>query len=290
MSSPIDSQKPVLKLKRSYENLSFLNSPSARMIRVLCELIEPDVRFRQNKVKDTIVMFGSARTLPKEAAEQKLRNVEDILKKESKSPSKELLYLLERAQGDLTMSRYYEDAARLAEKLTHWSQGMKDPNNRFIVCSGGGPGIMEAANKGAQMAGGPSIGLNISLPFEQSPNIYQSNDISFEFHYFFIRKFWFFYLAKALVVFPGGFGTMDELFELLTLVQTKKSKKYMPIIIYGSEYWNELIDFKAMVKWGMIDAEDLALFHFFDDVDKCFEYLTTELTRIYLTKATPVNE
>ena len=190
----------------------------------------------------------------------------------------------DQAKGDLMLSRYYEDAVRLAEKLTAWSQGMEDPNKRFIVCSGGGGGMMEAANRGAQKAGGPSIGLNISLPLEQTPNPYQTKEISVEFHYFFIRKFWFFYLAKALIVFPGGFGTMDELFELLTLVQTQKSKKYMPIIIYGSDYWNEVFNFKAMVKWGTISREDLSLFHFFDDVDKAFDYLTKELTQYYLQK------
>ncbi len=270
-------------LLKAYENLTFLKSPPARLIRVLCELIEPEVRFRQQKIKDTIVFFGSARSLSRLEAEGKVKNIETLLAQE-KSPPQELLLQYDQAKGDLVMSRYYEDAVRLAEKLTAWSQGMEDPNKRFIVCSGGGGGMMEAANKGAQQAGGPSIGLNISLPLEQNPNPYQTKEISIEFHYFFIRKFWFFYLAKALIVFPGGFGTMDEMFELLTLVQTKKSKKYMPIIIYGTDYWNEVLNFKAMVKWGMISREDLNLFHFFDDVDKAFEYLTKELTQYYLQK------
>ncbi len=271
------------RLLKAYENVNFLKSPPARLIRVLCELIEPEVRFRQHKIKDTLVFFGSARTLSKETAESKLKDIEILLEREH-PPSSDLLLQYDRAKGDVVMSRYYEDAVRLAEKLTAWSQGMEDPNNRFIVCSGGGDGIMEAANKGAQKAGGPSIGLNISLPFEQIPNPYQTKDISVEFHYFFIRKFWFFYLAKALIVFPGGFGTLDELFELLTLVQTKKSKKYMPIIIYGTDYWNEVFNFKAMVKWGTISREDLNLFHFFDAVDEAFQYLSEELTKLYLKK------
>ena len=273
-------------LLKAYENVNFLKSPPARLIRVLCELIEPEVRFRQHKIKDTIVFFGSARTLSKEEAESKLKNTEDLLKKEN-PPSSNLLLEYDRAKGDVVMSRYYEDAVRLAEKLTAWSQGMEDPNNRFIVCSGGGGGMMEAANKGAQKAGGPSIGLNISLPFEQIPNPYQTKELSVEFHYFFIRKFWFFYLAKALVLFPGGFGTMDEMFELLTLVQTKKSKKYMPIILYGNEYWSEVINFKALAKWGTIDLEDLEIFRSFDNVDEAFEFLKKELTRNYLEKSNP---
>jgi len=187
----------------------------------------------------------------------------------------------EQAQRGLIMSRYYEDAALLAEKLTRWSLSIENPAKRFYICSGGGPGIMEAANRGAQNAGGPSIGLNISLPFEQTPNPFQTRELSFEFHYFFVRKYWFFYLGKALVIFPGGFGTMDELFELLTLVQTQKTKKYMPIILYGSEYWNELINFNALVKWGTINREDLNLFHFFDDVDSAFEFLRDELLKLY---------
>ncbi len=277
---PADFPEDFLK---AYENPAFLNSPSARHIRVLCELVEPDVRFRQNHIRDTIVFFGSARFLDRDRAEHQLKMIEDRLSKE-KTASHLLTKEHELAQRDLHMSRYYEDAVKLSEKLTRWSLSMPDSHYRFIVCSGGGPGIMEAANRGAKQAGGPSIGLNISLPFEQTPNPYQTRDISFAFHYFFIRKFWFFYLAKALVIFPGGFGTMDELFEVLTLVQTRKSKKYMPIVIFGTEYWNEIVDFKAMVKWGTIDQEDYELFRFFDDVDAAFEYLKDELTRNYLEK------
>ncbi len=268
-------------LQKAYENMAFLNSPPARLVRVMCEMLEPEVRFRQHKIKDTIVFFGSARTLSRDEAQKNLENIKSRLDKQV-PPSKELLSLFDRAQGNLSMSRYYEEAVSLSQKLASWSLGLSEQHKRFIICSGGGPGIMEAANKGAKMAGGPSIGLNISLPFEQLPNPYQTMEISFDFHYFFIRKFWFFYLAKALIVFPGGFGTLDEFFELLTLVQTKKSKKYMPIILYGTDYWNELINFKAMVKWGMINEEDLNLFKLFNDVDSAFQYLTKELSRLYL--------
>ncbi len=281
--------KNSISFQKSYENISFLKSPPARLIRVLCELIEPEVRFRQQHIRDTIVFFGSARTMPREVAERKLKNIKARLAQKTR-PSSVFKILYKRAQHELMMSRYYEEASQLAEKLTTWSQEMHDPSNRFIVCSGGGPGIMEAANKGAQKAGGPSIGLNISLPAEQIPNPYQTHEISFEFHYFFIRKFWFFYLAKALVVFPGGFGTLDELFELLTLVQTRKSRKYMPIILYGKGYWNEVLNFQAMLKWGTIYREDLKLFRFFDDVDSAFKYLTFELTKLYLHKPKKENQ
>ncbi len=273
-------------IKKSYENLDFLNSPQARLIRVLCEMVEPEVRFRKHRIRDTIVFFGSARLISKEDAQVRLKNVQNHFPKED-PPSEDLSILLREAERGVTMSRYYEDAVQLSEKLTRWSLSIPNSFDRFFVCSGGGPGIMEAAAKGAALAGGPSIGLNISLPCEQTPNPYQIKELSFDFHYFFIRKFWFFYLAKALVVFPGGFGTCDELFELLTLVQTKKSKKYMPIIIYGTDYWKEIFNFDAMVKWGTISEEDLRLFHFFDDVDETFEFLKNTLTRVYLEKSEP---
>jgi len=265
-------------LRKAYENIEFLKSADARSVRVLCEFTEPDSRFRRHNIRNTIVFFGSTHVLPRAAAEESLNN---------NVSSQEPTQACDRARRNLIMSRYYEDAVKLAEKLTRWSQQIKDPRKRFLICTGGGPGIMEAGNRGARNAGGQSIGLNITLPTEQIPNPYQTTEISFLFHYFFIRKFWFFYLAKALIVFPGGFGTMDELFELLTLIQTRKTTKYMPVVIYGSEYWNEVLNFDALMKWGTISPEDVNLFRFFDDVDTTFDYLTDELTRHYLKNQPP---
>ena len=275
-----DSSGRPVKLQKSYDNLDFLNSPDARQIRVLCELTEPAARLRRARVRNTIVFFGSTRVLPRDVSERNLQRLEQTVSRQ-KNVSKVLRQACDRASRDYVMSRYYEDAMLLSEKLTKWSMSLP-PRSRLVICSGGGPGIMEAANRGAANVGGPSMGLNISLPMEQNPNPYQSEELSFEFHYFFIRKFWFFYLARALVIFPGGFGTFDELFELLTLVQTRKTRKYMPIVIYGTEYWKEIVDFQALVKWGTIAEEDLNLFHFFDDVDSAFQYLKDELTRVVL--------
>ena len=268
-------------IKKSYENLDFLHSAAARPIRILCEMIEPQERFDKHEVNNTIVFFGSARALPIVEARKNLADLEQRGVKPGQSSS-QYEREIESAKCQVKMGQYYQDAQELAHKLTEWSMEISNPSKRFIICSGGGPGMMEAANRGAHQAGGLSSGLNISLPEEQDPNPYQTRDISFEFHYFFIRKFWFFYLAKALVVFPGGFGTLDELFELLTLVQTEKTKKYMPILIYGREYWDELINFDAMIKWNTIAADDMKLFHIVDDVDTAFELLKEKLTHIYL--------
>jgi len=265
---------------KSYNNLDFLNSVDARTVRMLCEYLEPQSRFRKHGIRNTIVMYGSARVRPLEDSQQHLDQVESEIKPGTETEG--LVRALEAAQSAVHMSRYYEDAATLSERLTRWSMGIKQDRKRFYVCSGGGPGIMEAANRGAHRAGGKSIGLNISLPFEQEPNLYQSRELAFEFHYFFMRKFWFVYLAKALCVFPGGFGTLDELFDLLTLVQTQKTRKQMPILLYGREYWEEIVNFNALQKWGMIDRDDLDLFRICNDVDGAFEYLTTELTNHYL--------
>lgn len=265
---------------KAYKNEEFLRSPDARTVRMLCEYLEPQSRFERLGVKDTIVFFGSARTLPPDVAEENLRALEaaggDVESNDSLDKK------LQVARRDVEMSRYYADARELARRLTEWAQGLGNSGNRFAICSGGGPGIMEAANRGAADAGGPSIGLNISLPMEQTPNPYQTPELSFEFHYFFVRKFWFVYLSRALVAFPGGFGTMDELFELLTLQQTGKSNKRMPLIIYGTDYWNKTVDFEALVDAGVIDAEDMDLVRFIDDVDTAFDYISGELTRYFL--------
>ena len=264
--------------EKAYKNLEFLSGHDARPIRILSELFEPLSRFRQQKVRDTVVFFGSARIHPLAESHRRVRAVRKRLRA---SPSDALRHELETAERGNLMARYYEDAVELARRITAWSKTLRD-GKRFVVCSGGGPGIMEAANRGAALAGGPSVGLNISLPFEQDPNPYITDDLNFEFHYFFMRKFWFAYLAKAMVVFPGGFGTMDELLELLTLVQTRKILKPLPIVIYGPDYWREILNFDALVRWGTISKEDLKLFRFCEAPEEAFTYLRGELEKHYL--------
>ncbi len=267
--------------EKAYRNLEFLNSPDARGLRILSEYLEPAARFRRFDMEDTIVFFGSARTVPLEGAKGEFERAQAALNA-ARRPTPALRLALDTATRALKMSRYYEDAVALAKRLTEWSKGLANHRRRFIVCSGAGPGIMEAANRGASQAAGLSIGLGISLPNEVTINPFVSRELAFEFHYFFMRKFWFAYLAKALVFFPGGFGTLDELFEILTLVQTGKARKKMPIVLYGTPYWNEAIDFKAMVRWGTIGPPDPDLVHRCDDVDCAFDYLTAELVRLHL--------
>jgi uncharacterized protein (TIGR00730 family) len=242
------------RLPLAYRNQEFMDTPEARSLRILSEYLYPLAHFRKEKIRDTIVFFGSARTFESTAD-----------------------------------GRYYREARELARRITEWSNGLHEASRRFVVCSGGGPGIMEAANRGAQDAGGKTVGLNIGLPMEQRPNPFITPDLSFEFHYFFMRKFWFAYLAKALVVFPGGFGTLDELTEILTLVQTQKLVKKIVVVLYGTSFWKEILNFEALVRHGMISEEDLNLFHFADDVDGAFQILETGLPKHYLEpdKETP---
>ncbi|MFZ1082196.1 MAG: TIGR00730 family Rossman fold protein [Candidatus Kryptoniota bacterium] len=273
--------------EKAYKNTEFLNSPDARTIRILSEYLEPLSRFRRLRIRDTIVFFGSARNTSMKEATRKFRAAKDKLKKalERKTSAGQLKKLkeeLKSAEAGIGMARYYEDAMKLSEMLTTWSKKLSDGNGqRFVVCSGGGPGIMQAANKGAIRAGGLSVGLNISLRHEQYPNSYITPSLNFQFHYFFMRKFWFVYLAKALVIFPGGFGTLDELMEVLTLLQTKKIKKKMTVLIYGSEYWKKIINFNALVEAGAIENSDLKLFSFADDPVTAFKFLTSELQNNY---------
>ncbi len=267
--------------EKAYKNLTFLNSPDARHIRVLCEFVEPRSRFQKLRVRDTIVFFGSARTLPPEEAEVQRQTAQEALEAEA-MPTEAARAALKRAERAVLHAQYYQDAVDLAARLTRWNAELPKSGYRFMICSGGGPGIMEAANRGAHEAGGKSVALNISLPFEQAGNPYQTPELAFEFHYFFVRKFWFVYLAKAFVVFPGGFGTMDELFEVLTLVQTEKSAKPMPIVLYGKQYWDDVLNFQALVDWGTISETDLDLFHVCDSVDEAFAYLTERLDVLYL--------
>ncbi len=271
--------KQKRRAEKAYKNLEFLNSPDARVIRLVSEFLEPARRFRHQNIKDTIVFFGSARMKPRRTVLQHLSELERKAKL-AKKPPRTVQKAMEAAQTELHMSRYYEDAVKLAKLLTQWSKRLYH-QHRFVVCSGGGPGIMEAANKGAKLAGGKSIGLNISLPFEQSPNPFVTDDLNFEFHYFFMRKFWFVYLAKALVMFPGGFGTMDELFEVLTLLQTGKIKKKVTVVLYGKEYWQDMVKFDRLVELHMISPAERRLLVFADTPQEAFDYLVKDLRRNY---------
>jgi uncharacterized protein (TIGR00730 family) len=258
--------------QKAYDNLEFLNGKDARILRILAEFLEPQSRFRKEKIKDTIVVFGSARILSRKQAKA---NLSQLLRKKASAVKIEL------ANMDLEMSRYYENTVELTRLLTQWSMKLK-PSHRFVVCSGGGPGIMEAANLGAKRAGGKSVGLNITLPMEQYPNKYITRGLDFEFHYFFMRKFWFAYLAKALVIMPGGYGTLDELFEILTLIQTKKMKKKMPIVVFDNDFWESILNLKELFRKGMIDDEDLRLCKVVNSVKEAFDFLKSELSKNYI--------
>src|SRR6202522_272938 len=270
---------PLQSAPLAYQNETFLNSPDGRVLRILAEYQEPLARFRREQIQDTVVFFGSARVEGKSAAATHLTALE---KNEANAPMAQQEENLKRAHASVDMARYYEDARRLAHMLTTWSSQMPARRHRFVVTTGGGPGIMEAANLGAHEAGGKTIGLNINLPFEQNPNSYITPSLNFEFHYFFMRKFWFAYLAKALVIFPGGFGTLDEFFEIVTLAQTEKLAKKIVIVIYGSEYWKKIINFEAMVDAGVISEPDLDLFKMSDSPEESFEFLKVGLTKHHL--------
>lgn len=284
-----DNKTPLL----AYEDSAFVNSPDGRMLRIFAEYMKPLARFRRERIQDTVVFFGSARifSLDKAAQNLKLSNTPDFdessssTKRNAAEPAETPELRHAHAEAAVEMAHHYEDARKLAHLLTDWSLTIKSKRHRFVVTSGGGPGIMEAANRGASEAGGKTIGLGIHLPFEQLHNPYITPSLDFEFHYFFMRKYWFAYLAKALVVFPGGFGTLDEMFELLTLMQTQKLAKQLTILIYGSKYWNEIVNFDAMVQSGTISRADLNLFHFADSPEDAFAILKEELSRKYLTEA-----
>lgn len=268
------------KPPKAYKDAEFLNSPDARIVRMISEFLEPQRRFRFANVKDTIVMFGSARIQPRSTTLANLRKVEATVHA-SRRPTKQLLTSMRHAQLQVDLSRYYEEAVELSRLLTNWSRKFQSPR-RFVICSGGGPGIMEAANKGASLAKGESIGLNISLPFEQFANGYVSKDLNFEFHYFFMRKYWFAYLSKALVIFPGGFGTLDELFEILTLAQTEKLAKKILVLIYGKQYWERALHIDALIEAGTVAPADKELYCTADSPEEAFEILRTGLTKYHL--------
>jgi uncharacterized protein (TIGR00730 family) len=257
----------------AYENPDFLNSPDGRVLRIMSEYVEPLARFRREQIQDTVVFFGSARFHSLEDAQQAMEEV-------CSSPADESQKKL--ALSRLEMARYYEDARRMSFLLSDWASHIPARRRRFVVTTGGGPGIMEAANRGAREAGAKTIGLNIRLPFEQYPNPYITPSLNLEFHYFFMRKFWFAYLAKALVIFPGGFGTLDELFEILTLAQTQKLAKKILVVIYGREFWDKLINFQTMIDAAAISPKDLELFKIVDSPEEGFEYLREGLIKYHL--------
>ena len=263
----------------AYKNEPFLNSPDGRILRILAEYQEPLARFRREQIQDTVVFFGSARFQGDDLARKNLAAIEQ---NSATASGEQQENNLKSALAAVEMARYYEDARRLAHMLTQWSIQVPARRRRFVVTTGGGPGIMEAANRGAYEAGGKTIGLNINLPFEQFPNSYITPSLNFEFHYFFMRKFWFAYLAKALVIFPGGFGTIDELFEILTLAQTDKLAKKILVVIYGSEYWHRIMNFHAFVDAGTVSPEDLDLFKFVDTPEDAFTFLREGLTEHHL--------
>jgi uncharacterized protein (TIGR00730 family) len=291
---PYSTPPPLPTPSLAYENHAFLNSADGRLIRIVSEFLEPLSRFRREQIQDTVVFFGSARFRGRDEADHALELLENTgstrpaPSDEQPAKAGEIAAGLatdlqrKRAVAAVEMARYYEDARRLAQLFTRWAMNIPSRKHRFVVTSGGGPGIMEAANRGAYEAGGKTIGLNIRLPFEQAPNPYITPSLSFEFHYFFMRKLWFAYLSKALVVFPGGFGTLDEMFEILTLAQTQKLAKKITVIVYGPEYWKKVLSMDALVDSGAISPKDLELFQFADTPEQAFEMLRRGLTENYL--------
>ena len=308
----LEAPEPLGKAPLAYENAAFLSSPDGRIMRILSEYAEPLARFRRERVQDTIVFFGSARFHALDVACSHLELLENTgsskaapEQEQPKAAPDATPLQRSRAEAAVEMAHYYEAARKLAYMLTKWSMGLSSQpdaeaaaqhdgrgghRHRFVVTSGGGPGIMEAANRGAHEAGGKTIGLNISLPFEQMPNPYITPELNFEFHYFFMRKYWFAYMAKALVVFPGGFGTLDEMFELLTLVQTRKLAKRIAIVMYGSSYWKTVLNLDVLVEKGAIAPDDIHLFQFVDTPEEAFDQLTKSLIELHLGGVAPVSE
>jgi hypothetical protein len=285
---------PLAAAPLAYENLSFLNSADGRPIRIVSEYMEPLARFRREQIQDTVVFFGSARFRGREEAGHALELLANTGSTQPAPSDEQPASIpdiaagkasdlqLKRAEAAVKMARYYEDARRLAGMLTTWAKTIPSRRHRFVVTSGGGPGIMEAANRGAHEAGGKTIGMNIRLPFEQAPNRYITPSLNFEFHYFFMRKLWFAYLAKALVVFPGGFGTLDEMFEILTLAQTHKLGNKITVVVYGPEYWKRVFNLDVLVETGAISPKDINLFQFAETPEQAFELLRKGLTENYL--------
>jgi uncharacterized protein (TIGR00730 family) len=265
--------------KLAYEDPKFMESLVARPLRIMAEYLDPLNRLRRANVSDTIVMFGSARIQSRDRA---LKHLKEVRSNARGRRTPQWRQKVSAARSLVSMSRYYEDARELAHRLTMWSMTLGDSPRRFVVCSGGGPGIMEAANRGAAEAGGPSIGLSIQLPHEQASNPYITPNLNFLFHYFFMRKLWFAQMAKALIIFPGGFGTMDELWEMLTLMQTHKLSQHHLILIYGRKYWDKVIDWRHMVRTGTINEREFKLLQFADNVDEAFDHIRKDLEAHHL--------
>lgn len=263
-------------IQKAFENMKFLKSREGRTVRILSEYLHPEQYLRKNGIYNTIVFFGSARSISTSEYNERM---ETLLTLKEQGQDISIDMEIEKLKKLKFTTKYYDATVELAEKIANWSKEL--PNDkRFYICTGGGPGMMEAANRGANNAKTANIGYNISLPFEQQPNPYISPELNFEFHYFFMRKFWFVYHAKAIVVMPGGFGTLDELMELLTLEQTNIMSKKVPIVLFGSEYWNNLINFQYLKEIGMISEEDLDLFIIMDDIDLAFKYLKKSLSKL----------
>src|ERR1700734_500935 len=291
---PRKTPEPILHAPLAYENPEFLNSADGRMLRIMGEYQEPMARFRRERIQDTVVFFGSARFRALDVASSELEllantgSAQPAPEHEQPATPEEIesgvasALKLRLAEAAVEMALYYEDARKLAGMVASWSKTLPGRRHRFVVPSGGGPGIMEAANRGAYEVGAKTIGLNIQLPFEQHPNPYITPALSFDFHYFFMRKYWFAYLAKALVVFPGGFGTLDEMFELLTLAQTRKLAKKITVVIYGSDYWKKVINLELLAEKGAIATADLELFQFADTPEEAFALLKAGLTENHL--------
>jgi uncharacterized protein (TIGR00730 family) len=286
-SPPMTQRSPKLKPQHApkppHEDLEFLQSTPARPVRILAEYLQPMMQLKKENIGDTIVMFGSARIESRETALARLARLKKSKPgKSGKDGLKKHTLALKDAKSALEMSRYYEEARELSHKITAWASTLGPKPRRFVICSGGGPGIMEAANRGAYEAGGKSIGLSIELPHEQFSNAYISPELSLNFHYFFMRKLWFAQIAKALIVFPGGFGTMDELWEMMTLLQTGKLSKNNMILIYGRRYWEQVLNFRAMVRWGMINPEEYKLIQFADTVDEAFGKIRAGMEKYHM--------
>src|SRR5579864_931405 len=273
------SPKHGIKVKLAYQDPKFMDSVGARPVRIITEYLDPKYRLREEGVADTIVMFGSARILPKDRATLRLKSAQKAAARTKTAAAQSRVRMCRNA---LAMAHYYEEARELSRLITEWAMTFGDSPRRFVICSGGGPGIMEAANRGAADAGGKSVGLSIELPHEQAPNPYISNELSFNFHYFFMRKLWFAQIAKALIVFPGGFGTMDELWEMLTLMQTGKLPEHNLVLIYGRKYWDQVLNWKAMVRGGTISEHEFSLLRFSDTVEDAFLQVRTVLEQHHM--------